>query len=143
MKEMVRRWAGQQILVGAPVKELRHTAREDVLESIQEARYYKTLIESLTLGTTIPGNGPPTHVPVAIPVVVNGGGNVSVVPQPVDLFAANGSVPLQQQQQHQPPPPPPLPDAKRGQNPFAVPQPNGTSPGDVGDRDPGFRTDVP
>src|ERR1700761_3333720 len=47
MKEMVRRWASEQVLMAAPRKELRHTAREDVLESIQEAQYYKTLIESI------------------------------------------------------------------------------------------------
>jgi len=45
MKEMVRRWASDEVLKAAPVKALKHTAREDVLESIEEARFYKSLIE--------------------------------------------------------------------------------------------------
>jgi oligoribonuclease (3'-5' exoribonuclease) len=47
-KEMVRRWCSDEVLRRAPKKELRHTAREDVLESLQEARYYKTLFEGLS-----------------------------------------------------------------------------------------------
>ncbi|EXJ67298.1 uncharacterized protein A1O5_09311 [Cladophialophora psammophila CBS 110553] len=50
MKEMVRRWASESVLMAAPRKELRHTARADVLESIQEAQYYKYLIERMGLG---------------------------------------------------------------------------------------------
>ncbi len=46
-KEMVRRWCSDEILAGAPVKQLAHTAREDVLESIEEARYYKGLFERM------------------------------------------------------------------------------------------------
>lgn len=47
MKEMARRWAPEHVLAAAPVKMLRHSAREDVLESIDEARFYMTLIRSI------------------------------------------------------------------------------------------------
>ncbi|KIW10615.1 hypothetical protein PV08_11579 [Exophiala spinifera] len=47
-KEMVRRWASPAILETAPVKQLKHTAREDILESLTEARYYKQLVEGMT-----------------------------------------------------------------------------------------------
>ena len=46
-KEMVRRWCSDEVLAGAPIKQLTHTAREDVLESIEEARYYKGLFERM------------------------------------------------------------------------------------------------
>lgn len=46
MKEMVRRWAPEEVLAAAPVKQLRHSAREDVLESIDEARFYMTLLQA-------------------------------------------------------------------------------------------------
>lgn len=49
MKEMVRRWAPEHVLAAAPVKMLRHSAREDVLESIDEARFYMALIKSIAL----------------------------------------------------------------------------------------------
>ncbi|EXJ57231.1 hypothetical protein A1O7_07578 [Cladophialophora yegresii CBS 114405] len=55
MKEMVRRWASDQVLMAAPRKELRHTAREDVLESIQEALFYKGLVERMS---TVPSGVP-------------------------------------------------------------------------------------
>ncbi|KIX03305.1 uncharacterized protein Z518_06857 [Rhinocladiella mackenziei CBS 650.93] len=70
MKEMVRRWAGEDVLAGVPRKELRHTAREDVLESIGEARYYKRLIE----GMAAPGPVEPVHGTLA----VGAGGGVPV-----------------------------------------------------------------
>ncbi|KAJ4515817.1 Phosphatidylinositol 3,4,5-trisphosphate-dependent Rac exchanger 2 protein [Exophiala dermatitidis] len=56
MKEMVRRWARPEVLEGAPKKQLKHSAREDILESIEEARYYKKLIEGMMLAapTTSP-----------------------------------------------------------------------------------------
>ncbi|KAL6246819.1 Phosphatidylinositol 3,4,5-trisphosphate-dependent Rac exchanger 2 protein [Rhinocladiella similis] len=47
-KEMVRRWASPTILENAPVKQLKHTAREDILESLTEARYYRKLIEGMS-----------------------------------------------------------------------------------------------
>jgi hypothetical protein len=46
MKEMVRRWAPAEVLAAAPVKQLRHSAREDVLESIDEARFYMALLQA-------------------------------------------------------------------------------------------------
>ncbi|KEF60978.1 uncharacterized protein A1O9_02542 [Exophiala aquamarina CBS 119918] len=46
-KEMLRRWAPPEVLAAAPVKQLRHSAREDVLESIDEARFYMTLLKTL------------------------------------------------------------------------------------------------
>jgi oligoribonuclease len=47
MKEMVRRWAPEAVLRSAPVKALKHTAREDVLESLAEARFYMGLLSGL------------------------------------------------------------------------------------------------
>jgi len=47
MKEMVRRWAPPEVLAAVPVKQLRHSAREDVLESIDEARFYMALLKTL------------------------------------------------------------------------------------------------
>jgi oligoribonuclease len=44
MKEMMRRWAPDHVLEQAPRKALKHTAREDVEESITEAKYYMSLI---------------------------------------------------------------------------------------------------
>jgi oligoribonuclease len=41
LKEAVRRWAPQAVLEAAPKKKMLHDAREDILESIEEARYYK------------------------------------------------------------------------------------------------------
>lgn len=47
VKEGVRRWCGEVVLREVPVKKLGHTAREDVLESLEEARYYMGLFERL------------------------------------------------------------------------------------------------
>jgi oligoribonuclease len=44
LKECARRWATADILNGVPKKKGLHQAREDILESIAEARYYKELI---------------------------------------------------------------------------------------------------
>jgi oligoribonuclease len=41
IKEAARRWAGEDVLRKVPRKEGRHEARQDILESIEEARYYK------------------------------------------------------------------------------------------------------
>ena len=41
LKEAAKRWAADDVLVGIPPKKLLHQAREDILESIEEARYYK------------------------------------------------------------------------------------------------------
>lgn len=47
IKEAVRRWGSDKVLHSIPEKKGLHQAREDILESIEEARYYQRLIESL------------------------------------------------------------------------------------------------
>ncbi|KAI5868226.1 exonuclease [Durotheca rogersii] len=44
LKEAARRWCPAGVLAGAPVKRALHQARNDILESIAEARYYKDAI---------------------------------------------------------------------------------------------------
>jgi oligoribonuclease len=44
IKELARRWCPKEVVEGAPKKELKHTAKADILESIEEARYYKERI---------------------------------------------------------------------------------------------------
>ena len=41
LKEAAKRWAPEEILLGVPEKKVLHQAREDVLESIEEAKYYR------------------------------------------------------------------------------------------------------
>jgi oligoribonuclease len=41
IKEAAKRWAPQSILDGIPAKRMLHEARADILESIQEATYYR------------------------------------------------------------------------------------------------------
>ncbi|KAH9826454.1 putative oligoribonuclease [Teratosphaeria destructans] len=41
IKEAARRWADEDVLKGVPRKAGRHEARADILESIEEARYYR------------------------------------------------------------------------------------------------------
>ncbi|KAF2473439.1 ribonuclease H-like protein [Lindgomyces ingoldianus] len=41
IKEAARRWAPTEILNKAPRKKMLHEAREDILESIREARFYR------------------------------------------------------------------------------------------------------
>lgn len=41
IKEAVRRWAPEEIIDQIPEKKCLHQAREDILESIQEARFYR------------------------------------------------------------------------------------------------------
>lgn len=41
IKEAARRWAPEGVLKGSPRKEGRHEAKSDILESIEEARYYR------------------------------------------------------------------------------------------------------
>jgi oligoribonuclease len=41
VKEAVRRWAGDEVIQNIPKKKGLHLAREDVLESIEEMRYYR------------------------------------------------------------------------------------------------------
>lgn len=47
IKEAFRRWAPVSILEQGPVKQNKHTAREDIEESIEEARYYQSLFEKM------------------------------------------------------------------------------------------------
>ena len=49
IKEGIRRWASTEALGNVAVKENRHEARADILESIQEARHYKRLFEGFTM----------------------------------------------------------------------------------------------
>ena len=41
LKEAARRWASEHVLAETPGKEGRHEAKADVLESIEEARFYR------------------------------------------------------------------------------------------------------
>lgn len=47
IKEAARRWCSADILDQVPVKILTHSANEDILESIAEAKYYMSLFERL------------------------------------------------------------------------------------------------
>lgn len=44
VKEAARRWSSKEVLDEVPKKKTLHNARDDILESIEEARYYKTAI---------------------------------------------------------------------------------------------------
>ncbi|KAH6718983.1 ribonuclease H-like domain-containing protein [Leptodontidium sp. MPI-SDFR-AT-0119] len=44
MKEALKRWGSLDTLLGVPKKKSAHTAKDDILESIAEARYYKEVI---------------------------------------------------------------------------------------------------
>lgn len=44
IKEAARRWSPQEILLNVPKKQLLHKAKEDILESIAEAKYYRDTI---------------------------------------------------------------------------------------------------
>ncbi|KAK6508405.1 hypothetical protein TWF506_010498 [Arthrobotrys conoides] len=44
IKEFARRWCDEAVLEGLPVKKYTHEAREDILESIEEARYYRRVL---------------------------------------------------------------------------------------------------
>lgn len=41
LKEVAMRWAPDDVLLNIPRKKLLHQAREDILESIEEAKYYR------------------------------------------------------------------------------------------------------
>ena len=41
LKEGARRWAGKELLARVPVKKGLHQARQDVLESLEECRFYR------------------------------------------------------------------------------------------------------
>lgn len=44
MGEAVKRWCDPEVRQGEPWKEKKHTAREDILESIEQAKYYKEVV---------------------------------------------------------------------------------------------------
>ncbi|MCJ1253305.1 hypothetical protein MMC24_001116 [Lignoscripta atroalba] len=44
LKEAARRWASKDILKQVPSKRGLHQAREDILESIEEARFYRDMV---------------------------------------------------------------------------------------------------
>ncbi|KAI4594594.1 Phosphoglucomutase-2 [Pestalotiopsis sp. IQ-011] len=44
LKEAARRWLPKKVIHGAPQKKTLHQAKEDILESIEEARYYKDTV---------------------------------------------------------------------------------------------------
>ena len=44
LKEAARRWCGQAVVKGVPRKKVGHRALDDILESIEEARYYRETI---------------------------------------------------------------------------------------------------
>lgn len=44
IKEAARRWSSQEVLDNVPEKKLLHKAKDDILESIAEAKYYKEAI---------------------------------------------------------------------------------------------------
>lgn len=46
IKEAARRWAGEEVLANVPTKEGLHQARTDVLESLEECRFYRDLFFS-------------------------------------------------------------------------------------------------
>lgn len=49
IKEAARRWAAPRVVKKVPSKKGRHKARDDILESIEEARYYREVIFGRTL----------------------------------------------------------------------------------------------
>ncbi|CAG8955417.1 hypothetical protein HYFRA_00010281 [Hymenoscyphus fraxineus] len=44
IKEAALRWCDAEVVEGKPAKKLLHKAKDDILESIEEARYYKEVI---------------------------------------------------------------------------------------------------
>ncbi|KAK6538613.1 hypothetical protein TWF694_010191 [Orbilia ellipsospora] len=44
IKEFARRWCSVKVLEGLPVKKYAHEAKQDILESIEEARYYRKVL---------------------------------------------------------------------------------------------------
>ncbi|KAG9233531.1 mitochondrial putative Oligoribonuclease [Amylocarpus encephaloides] len=44
IKEAARRWSDREVFRGRPEKKLLHKAKDDILESIEEAQYYKEAI---------------------------------------------------------------------------------------------------
>jgi oligoribonuclease (3'-5' exoribonuclease) len=54
IKEAARRWCPSEVIRNAPRKQGLHQAKEDILESIAEARYYKDAIFSNKSGQAAP-----------------------------------------------------------------------------------------
>ncbi|RYP72743.1 hypothetical protein DL770_007920 [Monosporascus sp. CRB-9-2] len=54
LKEAARRWCPREVMENAPRKQGLHQAKNDILESIAEARYYKDIIFSNTANITSP-----------------------------------------------------------------------------------------
>ncbi|KAJ6261385.1 Oligoribonuclease [Drechslerella dactyloides] len=44
IKEFAKRWCDEEVLKGVPEKTYTHEARQDILESIEEARYYRRVL---------------------------------------------------------------------------------------------------
>ncbi|KAF3927742.1 Oligoribonuclease [Orbilia brochopaga] len=44
IKEFAKRWCGEDVLRNLPEKSYTHEARQDILESIEEARYYRRVL---------------------------------------------------------------------------------------------------
>ena len=53
IKEAARRWAPQSVLQKVPMKKGSHTAKEDILESIAEARFYREMFFRGTYETRV------------------------------------------------------------------------------------------
>jgi oligoribonuclease len=47
LKEAAKRWSSLEVLAGKPKKKQLHKAKDDILESIAEAKYYKEAIFQL------------------------------------------------------------------------------------------------
>ncbi|KAF4777939.1 exonuclease [Colletotrichum scovillei] len=61
LKEAARRWCPPQVVDGAPAKQGLHQAKEDILESIAEAKYYREAI----FGRTWRGQASAQDTPVS------------------------------------------------------------------------------
>lgn len=57
IKEAARRWCTRRVVNRVPNKKGRHKARDDILESIEEARYYREAIFGLTFESEAAGTG--------------------------------------------------------------------------------------
>lgn len=52
IKEAARRWCSDDVLARAPVKQLTHTAEQDIKESLDEARFYMDLFKRMDFNST-------------------------------------------------------------------------------------------
>lgn len=44
LKEAAKRWTSSELLANVPKKKMTHKAKDDIIESIAEAKYYKEAI---------------------------------------------------------------------------------------------------